>query len=88
MATPAFEDIAETFDFLDNWEDRYRHVIELGRAMPPMGMSASLILTSAAVSAIAVAPVLGAGLMSGAGRGFRLRRQVRLQGVKSRPIAR
>ena len=36
MATPAFEDIAETFDFLDNWEDRYRHVIELGRAMPPM----------------------------------------------------
>ena len=36
MATPAFEDIAETFEVLDNWEDRYRHVIELGRAMPPM----------------------------------------------------
>ncbi|MBU3031989.1 SufE family protein [Paracoccus marinaquae] len=36
MASPAFEDIAETFDFLDDWEDRYRHVIELGRAMPPM----------------------------------------------------
>ena len=36
MATQAFEDIAETFDFLDDWEDRYRHVIELGRAMPPM----------------------------------------------------
>lgn len=36
MATPAFEEIAETFDFLDDWEDRYRHVIELGRAMPPM----------------------------------------------------
>ena len=36
MATPAFEDIAETFDFLDDWEDRYRHVIELGRAMPEM----------------------------------------------------
>ncbi|MBW7057162.1 SufE family protein [Paracoccus bogoriensis] len=36
MATPAFEDIAATFDFLDDWEDRYRHVIELGRAMPPM----------------------------------------------------
>ena len=36
MATPAFEDIAETFDFLDDWEDRYRHVIELGRAMPAM----------------------------------------------------
>ena len=36
MTTPAFEDIAETFAFLDDWEDRYRHVIELGRAMPPL----------------------------------------------------
>ncbi|WP_411838912.1 SufE family protein [Paracoccus sp. ME4] len=36
MATAAFEDIAETFDFLDDWEDRYRHVIELGKAMPTM----------------------------------------------------
>lgn len=36
MATQAFEEIAETFDFLDDWEDRYRHVIELGKAMPPL----------------------------------------------------
>ena len=36
MATTAFEEIAETFDFLDDWEDRYRHVIELGKAMAPM----------------------------------------------------
>ncbi|WP_426034473.1 SufE family protein [Cypionkella sp. TWP1-2-1b2] len=36
MATPAFEDIAETFEFLDDWEERYRHVIDLGRAMPPL----------------------------------------------------
>lgn len=36
MATQAFEDIADTFDFLDDWEDRYRHVIELGKAMPPL----------------------------------------------------
>lgn len=36
MATAAFEDIAETFDFLDDWEDRYRHVIELGKAMPAL----------------------------------------------------
>lgn len=36
MATPAFEEIAETFDFLDDWEDRYRHVIELGKAFAPM----------------------------------------------------
>ncbi len=36
MATPAFEDLAETFAFLDDWEERYRHVIELGRAMEPL----------------------------------------------------
>jgi hypothetical protein len=36
MATPAFEEIAETFEFLDDWEDRYRHVIDLGRAMPEL----------------------------------------------------
>ncbi|HQY43713.1 MAG TPA: SufE family protein [Paracoccaceae bacterium] len=36
MATEAFEDIADTFAFLDDWEDRYRHVIELGKAMPAM----------------------------------------------------
>jgi len=36
MASSAFEDIAETFAFLDDWEDRYRHVIELGRAMPAL----------------------------------------------------
>ena len=36
MATPRFEEIAADFEFLDEWEDRYRYVIELGRAMPPL----------------------------------------------------
>ena len=36
MARDAFEEIAETFEFLDDWEDRYRHVIDLGRAMAPL----------------------------------------------------
>ncbi|MCT8160624.1 SufE family protein [Pseudoruegeria sp. SHC-113] len=36
MATEAFEEIAETFDFLEDWEDRYRHVIDLGKAMDPL----------------------------------------------------
>ncbi|MFB2531297.1 SufE family protein [Paracoccus sp. p4-l81] len=34
--TEAFADLVETFDFLDDWEDRYRHVIELGKAMPDL----------------------------------------------------
>ncbi|SOH93531.1 cysteine desulfuration protein SufE [Monaibacterium marinum] len=36
MAVAAFEEIVETFEFLDDWEDRYAHVIDLGRAMPPL----------------------------------------------------
>lgn len=36
MASAAFEEIAETFEFLDDWEDRYRHVIELGKALPDL----------------------------------------------------
>jgi cysteine desulfuration protein SufE len=36
MATPAFEEIAQTLEFLDDWEERYRHVIDLGRAMPAL----------------------------------------------------
>ena len=33
MANPDFEDLVETFEFLDDWEDRYRHVIDMGKGM-------------------------------------------------------
>lgn len=33
MANAAFEDLVSDFEFLDDWEDRYGHVIELGKAM-------------------------------------------------------
>lgn len=29
-------DIADEFDFLDDWEDRYAHIIDLGKANPPL----------------------------------------------------
>lgn len=32
MATERFEELAETFEFLDDWEDRYRHVIDMGKS--------------------------------------------------------
>jgi cysteine desulfuration protein SufE len=32
----AFEDIAADFEFLDEWEDRYRYIIELGRKLEPL----------------------------------------------------
>lgn len=33
---PAIETIAEDFAFLDEWEDRYRYLIELGRRLEPL----------------------------------------------------
>ena len=36
MAQAAFEEIVEDFEFLDDWEDRYRMVIELGKALPAL----------------------------------------------------
>ena len=36
MPSEAFEEIVDDFAFLDDWEDRYRYVIEKGRDMPPL----------------------------------------------------
>jgi cysteine desulfuration protein SufE len=36
MANAAFEELVEDFEFLEDWEDRYRHVIEQGKAMQPL----------------------------------------------------
>lgn len=36
MASAAFEAIVEDFEFLEDWEERYRHVIEQGKAMDPL----------------------------------------------------
>lgn len=33
---PTIEDITADFEFLDDWEDRYRYLIELGRSLPAM----------------------------------------------------
>lgn len=32
----AFEEVVETFALLDDWEERYRYLIEIGRALPPL----------------------------------------------------
>lgn len=36
MAQADFEELVETFEFLDSWEDRYAHVIDMGKALTPM----------------------------------------------------
>ncbi len=30
------EEVKETFEFLDDWEDRYRYIIDLGKTLPNM----------------------------------------------------
>jgi cysteine desulfuration protein SufE len=40
MAT--IDDIIENFELLDEWDDRYRYVIELGRDLPPLADSAHI----------------------------------------------
>ncbi len=36
MASEAFEEIVEDFEFIEDWEDRYRYVIEQGKDMPAL----------------------------------------------------
>lgn len=36
MTQDAFEELVEDFEFLEDWEDRYRMVIEEGKAMAPL----------------------------------------------------
>jgi cysteine desulfuration protein SufE len=35
MALPTINEIRDNFQFLDDWEDRYKYIIELGNALPP-----------------------------------------------------
>ena len=34
--TPTLSEIRDNFDFLMDWEDRYRYIIELGRTLDPL----------------------------------------------------
>jgi cysteine desulfuration protein SufE len=36
VAQPRIEDIEQDFAVLDDWEDRYKYIIELGRELPPL----------------------------------------------------
>ena len=36
MSADDFEELVDTFEFMDDWEDRYRYVIDLGKKLPPM----------------------------------------------------
>ena len=33
---PSFDDIADDFAFIDDWDEKYRYIIDLGRRLPPL----------------------------------------------------
>lgn len=33
---PSIDEIVDNFELIDDWEERYRYLIELGRMMPPL----------------------------------------------------
>lgn len=35
MTTPPLDEIVSNFEFLDDWDDKYRYLIELGRMLEP-----------------------------------------------------
>jgi cysteine desulfuration protein SufE len=36
MEQPSVAEIIENFELMEEWDDRYRYLIELGRALPPL----------------------------------------------------
>jgi cysteine desulfuration protein SufE len=36
LSEPTFDQLLEDFEFLDDWEERYKYVIELGRKLEPL----------------------------------------------------
>jgi cysteine desulfuration protein SufE len=36
MTQSSIDEIIENFDLLEEWDDRYRYLIELGRTLPPL----------------------------------------------------
>jgi cysteine desulfuration protein SufE len=43
MSIPDIKDIIESFDVIDDWEDRYRYLIELGRTLEPLPEDARIL---------------------------------------------
>jgi len=40
--TASLDEIVDSFSFFEDWEDRYRYIIDLGRELPPMDDAAKI----------------------------------------------
>jgi len=66
MTTPAFQEIKDDFEFLEDWEDRYRFIIDLGKnydALDPV-LRADGIKVDGCASQVWLLPKLDAGKFS------------------------
>lgn len=65
MAQQVFEDIVDDFEFLDDWEDRYRYVIELGKTLPALAENQKIPATKVegCASQVWIVPKLDADLI-------------------------
>lgn len=54
MSAAAFDELVENFELLDDWEERYRYVIDLGKQMPefPEAMKTDATLVEGCVSRV------------------------------------
>ncbi|KPA22450.1 Cysteine desulfuration protein SufE [Shimia sp. SK013] len=66
MATEAFEEIVEDFEFLEDWEDRYRYVIDQGKMMDPLEDALRVAATKVdgCASQVWLHPTIEAGVFS------------------------
>lgn len=64
MASAAFEELVEDFEFLEDWEERYALVIELGKAMAPLEEALKVPATKVegCASQVWLHPVVEAGM--------------------------
>ena len=54
MTAEAFDELVENFDLFDDWEERYRYVIDLGKQMPefPEALKTDATLVEGCVSRV------------------------------------
>jgi cysteine desulfuration protein SufE len=66
MASPDFEEIVEDFEFLEDWEDRYRFVIDMGKAMDPLpdALKAPATKVDGCASQVWLHPTVSGGVFS------------------------
>lgn len=66
MALPSTTEIIEDLEFFDDWEDRYKYIIDLGKSLPAMGddLKTELRLVKGCQSSVWIEPDQNGDLMT------------------------